>query len=386
MSSMNIIQELLMLDEIEKAEEQYKSVYSHAPFSLSTWNPSDYYRNVYLFNKTVLPQCPDIIDYIYSYELDAQLLKSCCLHLTGSENAPITITNSGTASITLVASVLSALKRKRILVISPTYFSVLYNCQQMGFELKELHMLRQQGGYRLPQEEILNALDEIDVLWVTNPIYNTGIYINEDDQEFLYSYVLPDKYLVADECFCQTGKEFSRRFSGQPHFIGIYDPMKQFLINGMKFSTIVHPAELQNIIEQWSDVVCGSLTNSTVQAMTYYISQESDSLRQSVQQANQMIQKQVRVTVSKFEQADLDDHVDGHMMMCYVPNLKADYLNTSTDFCAFQENTDASIIPGTRFHFPDSCGFSFRINLARFDPTRFSRALQRVLAHLSEEL
>lgn len=386
MSNTNIIQELLMLDEIEEAEEQYKSAYGRAPFSLSTWNPSHYYRNTYLFSKIVLPQCPDLIDYIYSYELDAQLLKSCCLHLTGSEDAPITITNSGTASITLVVSVLSALKRKRMLVISPTYFSVLYSCRQMGFELKELHMLRQQGGYRLPREEILNALDEIDVLWVTNPIYNTGIYIDEDDQEFLCSHVLPDKYLIADECFCQAGKELSRRFSGQPHFIGIHDPMKQLLMNGVKFSAIIHPAELQNMVEQWSDVVCGSLTNSTVQAMAYFISQGSDLLRQSVQQANRMIQKQVRASVSKFGQADLDGHVDGHMMMCYVPNLKADHLNTSADFCVFQEKTGASIIPGTRFHFPDSCGFSFRINLARFDPTRFSRALERVLSHLSEEL
>ena len=124
MSDMSMIQELLMLDEIESAEKQYKSIYGHIPFSLSTWDPSDYYRNTYLFNKVKLPQYTNPIDYIYSYELDPQLLRSCCRRLTGLEDMPITITNSGTASITLMIAVLSALKYKRILVISPTYFSV----------------------------------------------------------------------------------------------------------------------------------------------------------------------------------------------------------------------------------------------------------------------
>lgn len=382
MPGKNMIQELLMLDEIEEAEDQYKRAHGHMPFSLSTWNPSDYYRNTYLFNQIALPSCLDFIDYIYSYELDIQLLKSCSRHLTGSENATITITNSGTASITLVTSVLSTLGLKRILVISPTYFSVLYSSQQMGFELKELHMMRQQGGYRLPQEEILRVMNEIDVLWITNPTYNTSVYMEENDQRFLLDYVLPNKYLVADECFCQKGQELSRKFVGQPHFIGIYDPMKQFLINGVKFSAIVHPAELQDMFEQWSDVVCGSLASSTVQAMSFFISKESDTLLQAIQQADQTIQKQVRAIISEFPHASLDRWVDGHMMMCCIPQLNAHYLNTLEHFRTFQISTDASIIPGTRFHFPNSYGFSFRINLARFDPIRFPRALERVLSYL----
>lgn len=384
MPDKNMIQELLMLDEIEEAEDQYKRAYGHMPFSLSTWNPSDYYRNTYLFNQVALPSYSDFIDYIYSYELDTQLLKSCSRHLTGLENATITITNSGTASITLVTSVLSALGLKRILVISPTYFSVLYSSRQMGFELKELHMIRQQGGYWLPQKEILRVMNEVDVLWLTNPTYNTSVYMEENDQRFLLDYVLPNKYLVADECFCRKGRELSRKFVGQPHFIGIYDPMKQFLINGVKFSAIVHPAELQDVFEQWSDVVCGSLASSTVQAMAFFISQESDTLLQAIQQADQAIQKQVRAIISEFPHAALDRWVDGHMMMCCVPKLNANYMSTLEHFRTFQISTDASIIPGTRFHFPNSYGFSFRINLARFDPICFPRALERVLSYLVE--
>ncbi len=158
--------------------------------------------------------------------------------------------------------------------------------------------------------------------------------------------------------------------------------MKQFLINGVKFSAIVHPAKLQDMFEQWSDVVCGSLASSTVQAMSFFISKESDTLLQAIQQADQTIQKQVRAIISEFPHAALDRWVDGHMMMCCVPKLNADYLNTLEHFRTFQISTDASIIPGTRFHFPNSYGFSFRINLARFDPIRFPRALERVLSYL----
>lgn len=377
-----IIQELLTLEEIEHAEEEYEAIYGIPPFSLSTWNPSLYYRKTYLFNRVLLPLQTEFIDYIYSYDLDAEFASACSKKLTGAASTNIVVTNSGTASISLVTSVLSAMGLRRIMVVSPVYFAVLYNCTQKQLDVCEVYMIRSKDGYHLPREAILEK--KYDVLWLTNPVYNTSVYMNDDDCTFLLEYVLPKAYLIADECFCKSGAELSRKFLNDPHFIGIYNPMKQFLINGSKFSIITIPKNLEDIFYQWSDVVCGGLTASTIQAMKFFLSPEANSLLQILRQADMNIQKKVRIIASRYSDVFLDNNVDGHMMMCYLPKLKADYLNTFCDFCQFQAKTGSSIIPGSRFHFSNEAGFMFRINLARYDSIRFEVMLKSVLSYLSD--
>ena len=379
----DVIHELITLEEIERAEKEYQNVYGHAPFSLSTWNPSVYYRNTYLLNKVILPPHDELINYIYYYELDAPLLAECSKRLTGAENRELIITNSGTASITVVTSVLAALGLRRILVVCPTYFAVFYNCQQKGLEVQELHMVHKNGNYELPKEDILRSLSEVDALWITNPIYNTSVYMDTADIDFLIEHVLPSKYVIADECFSLNGRELSHKILDHPHFIGIYDPLKQFLINGVKFSVVILPQGMGDLFYQWADVVCGSLTASTVQAVKFFLSPDADILHNHLEETDRGIQERVKKAVSQYSGVFLDNCVDGHMMMCYIPSLSAKHLCTFDDFFKFQGRTGASIVPGTRFHFPDHDGFAFRINLTRYDPVNFIRALHRTLAYLT---
>ncbi len=383
MSFKGPIQELLTIEDIERAEVRYKHVYGQAPFLLSTWNPSEYYRNTHLLNQVTFPPQGNFIDYIYSYELDEDLSAACGEKIAGPNHQAILLTNSGTSSISLVTSVLSALDKRRILVVSPTYFAVLYNCLHKGFSIREAHYVRQHGTYQLPREYILNTLEETDVLWLTAPIYNSSVYLGDAELKFLQNQVLPHIYVVVDECFCGSGLELSRILGNNPHFIGIYDPMKQFLINGAKFSAVMFSPMLEGVFCDWSDIVCGGLTSSTIQALEFFLSQEADRLLKNLQSADRRIKQIVCATVSEFPSASLDIHADGHMMMCYIPRLPSDYLRSFEDFYRFQQKTGTSIIPGTRFHFPDHDGFTFRINLARYDPIRFERALKRVLMYLS---
>lgn len=383
MGLIQLIQELLTLEDIERAEKQYERTYGRPPCALSTWNPSQYYRDTYLMNRVILPPYMELIDYIYPYELDAGLSAACCKKLAGTENAGIIYTSSGTTSISLVTSVLAAMELHRILIVSPTYFAVFHNCIQKQMDIHETHMIRNENGYSLPQESILQMLTDTDILWLTNPIYNTGVYLSQADYDFLTETVLPHTYVVADECFCKSGEELCRKLHKNPHFIGIYDPMKQFLINGAKFSAIVFSPELDDLFCQWSDVVCGGLEISNVQAMKFFVSTNADKLLQTLRQEDEFIQEEVRMIVSKYANVSLDTCAAGHMMMCYLPHLPCDYLHTFQDFYRFQEKTGASIIPGSRFHFPNQSGFAFRINLAQYDPLRFGGALNHTLAYLT---
>ena len=115
-----MIQELLTLEEIEDAEEQYKKQYGKEPFRISTWNPSLYYQDNVLLNRVKLPTEESLIDYIYSYELEDALVEKIRGKLSGGSECVPFITNSGTASIALTTSVLAQLGLCRFLILNPT--------------------------------------------------------------------------------------------------------------------------------------------------------------------------------------------------------------------------------------------------------------------------
>lgn len=384
MSLSHGIQELLTLDDIEEAEAHYQTCYGRPPFKLSDWNPSLYYENHTLLNSVLFPLQAPLIDYIYSYDLEEAQLSQIAEKLTGSTLCKPFITNSGTASIALTTSVLAALSCKRLLVISPTYFAVFYNCIQKGIGIREIHMLHVNQSYCLPRQDIISVIGDVDAIWITSPIYNTGIYMDNADIQFLSEYVLPGKYLIADESFCENGAELARQFGNSSHFIGIYDPMKQFLLNGAKFSAIMIPSDLYTIFCQWSDIICGSLSYSTLHAMRFFMSPESEQLSRRLRAENRLIQEKVRKTVSVFPDIFLDEASFGHMMMCYVPKIPANYLTDYADILQFQNMTGVSVIPGMRFHFPNQAGFAFRINAARYEPIKFEQALMCAAAHFSD--
>ena len=380
----NGIQELLTLDNIENAESNYQTRYGTPPLKLSSWNPSLYYENHTLLNSVLFPFQAPLIDYIYSYDLEDEQLSHVAQKLTGSALYKTIITNSGTSSISLTSSVLAAMSCKRLLVISPTYFATFYNCFQKGIQIREVYMQRVNQSYRLPRQDILSAIGDVDAVWITSPIYNTGIYLNESDIQFLREYVLPEKYLIADESFCENGLELARLFGDSPHFIGIYDPMKQFLLNGAKFSAIIIPRALQAMFCQWSDIICGSLSYSAINAMRFFASSKSEQLSHSLKNENLLIHGIVRNVLLSFPDINLDDASSGHMMMCYVPKTPADYLTDYDDILHFINMTGTSVIPGNRFHFSNQAGFSFRINVARYEPLKFEQALMRVATYFSD--
>lgn len=382
MSNYRITEQLLSLQEIEQAELRFKAMTGQLPFSLSGWNPSEFYRNICMPATLSFPKCAELINYIYYYDLSEDMVKSLCEKMFHNEFLNIAITNSGTSSISLVTSVLSAIGLNRIVAVNPTYFSLFYNCTQKQLICTELNMFRTEAGYRLPRESILNYLNNNDVLWLTNPVYNTSVYLQDQDILFLQEQVLPNKYIVADECFCKNGLELGRKFGQNRHFIGIYSPMKSLLLNGAKFSVILIPPDLSSCFCRWADVVCGGLTASTLQAVSYFMSPEAIILKKRLDDMHAETLKKVSRILSQHNDFLLDSASDGHIITCYFPKMNAHFLHSADDYFRFQTQTGSSIIPGVYFRFSAQSGFMFRINLARYEPCLFEDALNRTLSWL----
>lgn len=359
------IQELLDLEDIEEAELQYSKKFGYLPFNVSVWNPSDYFSHTYLWNQIQLIPF-DFIPYIYSYELDKIQINSVKEKLGGNNKFGCLITNTGTASISLVSSVLKQINVKTILVICPVYYSVLYNFLQKDLQIIKSFLTRTDNGYSLPQKEITKFIDKIDAIWITNPIYNTGTYFTKDDIEFLKTEIPSHIFIICDDCFAPSGFEMIRNLGDHTNFISIHDPLKQIMVNGLKFSCILYPLQYENLFEQWSDIICGSLSYSTVQSMLFFISNNFNKIYFHLSNHFQEMNAHFLKIAQSFPALSIDkDTYNGHMRMCYFPKLPYNYLQGEKHIYQFMEKTGTSLIPGNRFHLSNECGFSFRINYGR---------------------
>lgn len=376
------IQELIDLEDIEENELRYSKEFGYSPFNVSTWNPSEYFSHNFLWDRIQLIPF-DFIPYIYSYELDKSQLNITKRNLGGSNCYGCIIVNTGTSAIALVTSVLKQIDVKRILIICPVYYSVLYNFLQKGLQVTKTFLLRTDKGYQLPQKQIMDCIDDIDAIWITNPIYNTGTYIEREDIDFLKSKIPSQVILVCDDCFAANGLEMVRNFSKQSNFISIHDPLKQILVNGLKFSCILYPLQYEHIIEQWSDIICGSLAYSTVQSMNFFNSDNFAKIRLQLHKHFKEMSVRLKEIAKGFPSLSIDDNIyNSHMRMCYFPDLPYNHLQNKENMYQFMEKTGTSLIPGNRFHFPSECGFSFRINYGR-ECDEFWDALMRIFCYLS---
>ena len=230
-------------------------------------------------------------------------------------------TNSGTNSITLVISVLKALGIKHILVISPCYYAVFHNCLQKNIKITEIYAERIKQSYKLPYDEILNNIDDIQAIWITNPIYNTGVYYSDEDIAFLQSKIPSDIFIICDDCFSLAGKGLTYNLKNRQKFISINDPLKSIMINGLKFSLIIYNPQYNELFEHWSDIICGSLSYSTIQSIAFYNTPKFDDLNNNLIEHFYRLRNKIRSLLLEFPSASIDLSTDGHIIMCYFPNL-----------------------------------------------------------------
>ncbi len=382
MMTNNRIEELLDLEDIEENESKFKNEFGYYPFNISTWNPTEYFSNKYLLNKVMLTPF-NYIPYIYSYELEPKMVSNTITKIGGTSEMGGLFTNSGTNSITLVISVLKALDIKHILVISPCYYAVFHNCLQKNIKITEIYAERIKQSYKLPYDEILNNIDDIQAIWITNPIYNTGIYYSNEDIAFLQSKIPSDIFIICDECFSLTGKGLTYSLKNRQKFISINDPLKSIMINGLKFSLIIYNSKYNELFEHWSDIICGSLSYSTIQSIAFYNTSKFDDLNNNLIDHFYRLRNKIRILLLEFPAASIDLSTDGHIIMCYFPNLPHNLLQDKDTMYQFIKQTGTSIIPGNRFHFSKLSGFCFRINLGR-ECNEFFDALYRILKYFSD--
>lgn len=372
------ITELTVIDDIERLEERYCKTFGAKPLNVSWWNPSENLKFQLLncLNLHDLTEKYDPIDYHFSYDHGSKkkLIESFGL---SSETKSCLITPTGSTSLLCVINWIKEKKNGTIHTLSPHYFSVSYNTNSLGMSLEKHYIERDKNGYTIGSIECAQN----DVIWLTNPIYCTGVTYTEKCKNLIRKKLGDGITIVADECLASTGQELSHEFGDYENFIGIYCPHKSVCMNGIKFSVIVYDKSHEDFFDQWSDILYGCLGISNAIAIDHFLSPNFHEYETFFQKKIDDTWKYVKQMVKQYPNVEYDKMSSGYLRTLFIPKLDAQQnsdLNTLWDVI---RSSGTSFIPSIRNHFSPELGFGFRINLA-LDSPLFRASLKRLLNKL----
>jgi len=370
--------EIECIEMLENIEDAYAKRFGAAPFNVSHWDPSLEFEKKMLGHLEA-PGLDALLSYRFSYQIakpDPVISKlGGVAGLHGGLFTP-----SSTTSILCVLNWLKSQRKKKILAMCPSYFSLSHACRRFGLTLHRAYMKRSNGGFTLPLANS-RIWREPAVLWLTSPVYGAGVYFSEADMAFIGGLLKSGWTVVADECLALPGQELIRVLGQHINFMSIYSPHKGVCVNGIKFSAVLFNKKYLAFMERWADVWYGGLGCSSSLAIIHFLSPNFKAYQSFFMQAIDRQRKIVDQLCTK-PHVETDALAKGHFVSCYFPKLSSRLGNSRSFLEKLVNSTGGSIISGNRSRFGRELGFSFRVNLARGGPG-FRPVLARIIEQVS---
>jgi hypothetical protein len=373
------VDELSAVEVIEELENDYLIAHGCKTINVSHWDPSpELVRRLESFLD--VPFRWPAVNYLFSYDLERGPEVRKALGLAASSCGGL-ITPSGSASMVCVVNWLAAMGMRQLTVLFPAYFSLRHICRRCDVNVVERFMVRHTREYCLPPLP-QKPPAQPSVLWVTNPVYATGVRFAAADICELRRLLDCGWHVVADESLAIAGSELGRELCDHPRFVGIYSPHKSICVNAVKFSLLAFPSQFQRFFDHWADVLYGCLSSSNFAAVDHYLSENfraySAEFFARIDQTRAFV-SEICVAVPGVE---LDSSPTGNFATCYFPKIPSRFGADREFLHAAIDSTGASFIPGNRNRFDDAIGFNFRINFAQDSPL-FRGTLKRLITHFS---
>lgn len=344
--------------------------------NVSDWNCSKDFRNA-LLSSFHTQTSINMVDYKYSYSIsNSKISKIKSKYIFCNEKNDIMITPNNTVSIVYIANLLKQLNTKKICVLAPAYFSVYNIFDLLGIPYERISLLRKNGTFTINQ-----GIDyrQFDAMWVTSPIFCSGCSYDKDSLNILSSFS-QYKTIVTDESFCMLGDELPSKTHLQNH-IGIYSPHKAIGFNSFKYSMIVYNNNHYSILEQWSDVLCGSLNATNIDAINHFLSDNYLECQKSYTEYIDHARVFVLNELEKHPFLSYDYNSSGNMIMIYLKSQKDYGCFSFQNLNNLMENTMTTLFPGYLHDYDNKIDCCFRINLSRFD-NRFMSLFPNMCSYL----
>lgn len=357
-----IIERLNNLDELLDLQHEFEIKNKIQILNVSDWSCSKDFRSALLSSFHIQTNI-NKVDYKYSYSLSSDTISKIKSNYTFcNEKNDIMITPNNTVSIVYIANLLKQLNTRKICILAPAYFSVYSIFDLLEIPYERISLSRKNGSFTINQEIDFR---EFDAMWVTSPIFCSGCSYDKDTLKILSAFS-QYKIIVTDESFCMLGDELPSKIHLQNH-IGIYSPHKAIGFNSFKYSMIVYNIKYCSTLEQWSDVLCGSLNATNVDAINHFLSENYFECQKIYTEYINNAREFVQNELEKYPFLSYDHNSKGNMIMIYLQSQKDYECFDINNLNSLMENTMTTLLPGYLHDYDNKTDCCFRINLSRFD-------------------
>lgn len=350
-----VLEHYKQIDIIRQAERQVETNFKIKPYDISHWNSGEEYKKL-LLSALELPPLSNLSDYCYSYSYSNKV-KTKILSQHSFINAACTIFNSATAAIATICCALKEQGMRKVCIINPSYFSVSECFKTFNFDVTCIN-LEYEETYRIPFKKIKEV--DADVVWITQPVFSTGTYLSNSELQELAKKA---SYLVCDASMCDTINHLSDLRIDCKKAIFLFSPHKVISLNGVKFSYALCSTDMKNALEDWGDIIGGSITSSSALAVDHYLSDNYSKCRELhtsyVERSHTTIDQIIKDNQEIIKKCGESEGTYETLSILKVPFIE----QVNLDFMYnLMSNTFVSITPGCANGFDKQNGFCFRVN------------------------
>ncbi|MCH5337406.1 MAG: hypothetical protein J1E03_01365 [Acetatifactor sp.] len=353
------------LEEIKKIRKLEQQIFQETQipiYDVSNWNPGKEYKKL-IYQAYNSNHNSNYLDYHYSYEYNENIkVKVMSQLLKISPNIyNCVFIHSATAAICCIADYLKKHSFSKICVLEPAYFSV-YSClKSFGLNVyTESVILDSEGQCLFPYEEVTR--ENYDAIWITSPIYSTGLYYSQTQINYLKELVEKDIMLIIDESAATPANYLTQYLYSPNNIISFFSPHKYLSINSIKFAIIVCSKQTAYYFEDWIDVFIGSLPESACVAIEHYLSPNYmicyEIHEKYIDKNMSVIQELMEVFPDNFYRGAKSNYLT-------IQNKSLPYISTlkESEMSKLMQIAHVSFIPGFINGFAKPWGFCYRVNL-----------------------
>ncbi len=373
------------IGDIEMLEREYHSKNNESVYKVSNWNadPELALKMLEIYNcGSEVKQ----LDYILPYEIDDGLKREVLDVMCGeaqNTNKEILFTSTGTISIYSLINVLKQNLNRRIAIIAPVYFSVVFACKNLGVKYSVFYLRKGKDGYYIDYKDI-SDIKKHDIVWITSPVYCTGVYYNNKEIEFFTNLLENGNIVVFDDSISLLGSELIRNFNCYDNSIGICSPHKSICINSVKFSCVIADKRYIESMRHWTDVISGCLSWSNYEAIRHFLSKNyyHQKMIFCKDTGNGFIK--LKDICQKYE-VDFDENVRGCFMTMYFSDIRYDFLDNFENLRELVMRGGISLIMGSRNYFSSEMGLAIRVNLTNITEMKIQKivGMINILRHMN---
>lgn len=373
----HIIKHYRQIDIIRKAEEDFYNISKIKPFDISHWNSGDEYKSQ-IMRIAKFPKIDEYLDYMYSYSFNDEI-KQRISSIHNADNAKCALFNNSTSAIATTIMSLKAMNYKSIYLIQPSYFSVYEYLSILGFDIICVNY-KYDGGYHIPFELIEK---DVDLVWITQPVFSTGTYIPDEE---IITLINEFKFVIIDYSMSNVINYTTPSLINYNKTICIFSPQKPVSMNGIKFSYVLCNEDIAKRLQDWCDVISGSLSSSCILAIYHFLSSNyvlcSNEHKTFINKSHKEIDKIISGSGNLLTKCghSVDNTYETLTInsISYREDINYDFLYD------FITKTHVSLTPGVINGFDIQNGFCFRINHT-LDISKNKIALYKIISYLDHQ-